>query len=271
MSRQAQQNVIGTASSENKTSFGNAQSAYGDTQGDIGDYTKALNSFVSSNPYTKGGEYDSTINTGLSNVSDAGSNSLKGALQSQALRTGQNSAADAATAASGAQQNTRDLSSSLATAQQQRIAGETGYKQTGLAAGQVPISAESGLYGTAGGQGNTQLSTQASAAATPGFWDELGNSIASIPGNLATGVGEGIGKGCWIAAAVFNGWEDPRVHLVRAWIFGPFSESRIGWIVSCAYLRFGERTARLIHRFPVLKKAFLPLFNAALRQAGGKG
>src|ERR1700732_4986203 len=33
-------------------------------------------SIVDANPYTPGGEYDQTINTGLANVSDAGANSL---------------------------------------------------------------------------------------------------------------------------------------------------------------------------------------------------
>ncbi len=114
MSRGQSTQAFNTASNENATDFGNAQSAFGSTENAIGNYNNQLAKFVSGNPYTKGGEYDQTINTGLANVSDAGSNSLQGALQSQALRTGQNSAADAATAAAGAQQNTRDLSNDLA-------------------------------------------------------------------------------------------------------------------------------------------------------------
>jgi hypothetical protein len=97
MSRGQSTQAFNTASNENATDFGNAQSAFGSTEDAIGNYNNQLAKFVSGNPYTPGGDYDQTINTGLTNVSDAGANSLAGALQSQARRTGQNSAADAAT------------------------------------------------------------------------------------------------------------------------------------------------------------------------------
>ena len=77
------------AAGQNAANFSNSQSAFGQTQNDIGDYKSQLAKFVSSNPYSQGGEYDQTINTGLSNVSDAGANSLAGALGNQAKRTGQ--------------------------------------------------------------------------------------------------------------------------------------------------------------------------------------
>src|SRR5580692_8695960 len=134
MSRGQSTQAFNTAANENATDFGNAQSAFGNTENAIGNYNNQLASFVSGNPYTQGGEYDQTINAGLANTSNAGSNSLKGALQSQALRTGQNSAADAATAASAANTNTQNLSGNLASAQQQRISDEAGYNQTALSA-----------------------------------------------------------------------------------------------------------------------------------------
>ena len=136
---------------------------------------------VDSNPYTPGGDYDQTINTGLANVSDAGANSLAGALQAQARRTGQNSAADAATAAAGAQQNTRDLSGDLAAAQQKRIAGEAGYNQAALGGSAVPIGANQSLYGSSSNAADSVLGDETQAAKTPSFWDQVGNSVA---GNL---------------------------------------------------------------------------------------
>lgn len=147
---------------------------------------------MSGNPYAKNSEYDQTINTGLANVSDAGSNSLAGALQSQARRTGQNSAADAATAAAGANQNTRDLSASLADAQQKRIAGEAGYNTTALQAGTVPITANESLYGTSTGAANNAETNATNAAKVPGFWDTLGTSFANA---LGTARGGSIGQG----------------------------------------------------------------------------
>ena len=182
MSRGQSTQAFNTASDENATDSGNAKSAFGSTENAIGNYNNQLAKFVSGNPYTKGGEYDQTINTGLANVSDAGANSLQGALQSQALRTGQNSAADAATAATAAQQNTRDLSSNLAEAQQKRIAGEAGYNTTALDAAKEPITANANLYSTSTNAADSTLGDETQAAKTPGFWDELGNSVAGSLG-----------------------------------------------------------------------------------------
>jgi hypothetical protein len=184
MSRQQSTQAFNTAANENATDFGNAQSAFGNTEDAIGNYNNQLASFVSGNPYTPGGEYDQTINTGLANVSDAGANSLQGALQSQARRTGQNSAADAATAAASAQQNTRDLSSDLASAQQQRIAGEAGYNQAALSASALPISANQALYGTSSNGADSLLGDETNAAKTPSFWDQVGGSLAGNLGKI---------------------------------------------------------------------------------------
>jgi hypothetical protein len=181
MSRGQSTQAFNTASNENATDFGNAQSAFGSTENAINNYNNQLAKFVSGNPFTQGGEFDQTINTGLANTSDAGANSLAGALQSQARRTGQNSAADAATASAAAQQSTRNLANQLASAQQQRIAGEAGYNQAALGASGVPIGANQTLYGSTLNGANSALGDETQAAKTPSFWDEVGNSLA---GNL---------------------------------------------------------------------------------------
>ena len=169
MSRGQSSQAFNSASNENATDFGNAQSAFSSTDNAIGNYNNQLAKYVSGNPYTNGGEYDQTINTGLANVSDAGANSLRGALQSQALRTGQNSAANAATAAAAAQQNTRSLSSDLAQAQQNRIAAEAGYNQAALGASAEPIGANQSLYGTSSNAADSVLGDETQAARTPSF------------------------------------------------------------------------------------------------------
>jgi hypothetical protein len=185
MSRGQSTQAFNTASDENATDFGNAQSAFGSTENAIGNYNNQLAKFVSGSPYTPGGEYDQTINTGLANVSNAGANSLAGALQSQARRTGQNSAADAATAAAASQQNTRDLSGDLAQAQQQRIAAQAGYNQAALGASAQPIGANQALYGTSSNAADSVLGDENQAAKTPSFWDEVGNSVAGNFGGNA--------------------------------------------------------------------------------------
>ena len=184
MSRGQSTQAFDTASGENTTDFSNAQSAFGKTEDAIGNYNNQLSKFVSGNPYTRGGEYDQTLQTGLSNVSDAGANSLAGALQSQARRTGQNSAADAATAAAGAQQNTRNLAGDLAQAQQNRISSEAGYNQAALGASALPVGANQSLYGSSSNAADSVLGDEAQASKTPGFWDEVGSSVA---GNLGKG------------------------------------------------------------------------------------
>jgi hypothetical protein len=274
MSRGQQQQVFSSAGSQNSTNFNNAQSAFGSAENAVGNYDNQLAKFVASNPYTAGSEYDKDITTGLANVSDAGSNSLKGALQSQALRTGQNSAAANATAASAAQQNTRDLSANLASAEQQRIGNEASYNQQALNASQVPISAQSSLYGTSSGAANSELGTEESAAQTPSFWDEVGGGLANGLGGALGGTSYstgnwrfGGGKGCWIAAEIYGGWSEPRTVLVREWLHGSFSKHRLGRVVVRLYMRLGERTAVLIRRWPLLRRPFLAIFDQALKRA----
>lgn len=194
MSRGQQNQVFGSTTSNSSTDQTNAQSSLAGANTSIGDYQNQLAKFVSGNPYTAGGEYDKTINTGLANTSDAGSNSLKGALQSQALRTGQNSAADVATAASGAQQNTRDLSSALASAQGNRINSEAGYNQTALGAATEPISAQSSLYGTSLSGGNSAENTAEDAAKTPSFWDQVGAAGVGALGSGLSAYTGAVGK-----------------------------------------------------------------------------
>jgi hypothetical protein len=250
ISRAQATQAFNTASSENSTNFGNSQSAFGDTQNDIGDYKSQLAKYVSGNPYQSGGEYSQTINSGLSNASDAGSNSLKGALQSQSMRTGQNSAAGLATAASGAEANTRNLSSSLASADQQRINSEAGYNAQALSATAEPISAESNLYGTSGGQADSELGTEQKSSTTPSFWDEVGQGVASGLGGALTAGGAAYGKSlggkCFVAAELFGGWDDPRVSLLREWIFGPFSQKWWGKLLANFYSCHGQRMAAFI-------------------------
>lgn len=187
MSRGQSTQTFNTATANSNQDQSNAQSSYGATQGDINDYKDQLAKFTSSNPYTKGGEYDQTINTGLANTSQAGANSLAGNLQSQALRTGQNSGADAATAAQYARQNQTQLSADQATAQQGRISNEAGYNQQALTDATEPISAQSNLYSTSLGGGNTALNTAAGAAQTPSFFDTLGSSFAGALGKTLGG------------------------------------------------------------------------------------
>ncbi len=182
MSRGQSTQAFNTASNENATDFGNAQSAFGSTEDAIGNYNNQLAKFVSGNPYTQGGEYDQTINTGLANVSDAGANSLAGRAAiagpadgaEQRRRCGHSSGRSAAEHARPVQRPGRRRSNSASPA-------KLVITRRRLGASAVPISANQSLYGTSSNAADSVLGDETQAAKTPSFWDEVGNSVA---GNL---------------------------------------------------------------------------------------
>ena len=181
MSRGQSTQAFNTASNENATDFGNAQSAFGSTEDAIGNYNNQLAKFVSGNPYTPGGEYDQTINTGLANVSDAG------------RQFPRRRAAGAGPAHRPEQRGRCRHRSSRGAAEHPRPVGRPGrgaakahcrrsWLQPGcLGASAVPISANQSLYGTSSNAADSVLGDETQAAKTPSFWDEVGNSVA---GNL---------------------------------------------------------------------------------------
>lgn len=266
MTRAQQGQTFTTASGENATNEATAQQAEQQQQTGINNYGTAIAKYAANNPYVQGGQLQTAQNAVTSNSSDAAASALKAQVQQQAQRTGQNPDAANATASSGAQAIARNLGATQAADTASRVGDEAGYNQTALAAqGQIP-GMEGNVASEAGGQANQQLGTQEQAAQTPGFADMLTQSLISAGGQ----VGSAAITKCWIAAAVFDGWDDPRTHLVREWIFGPFASSGvIPLMVSKAYMRYGERVAALLHRYQKLKWPFRKLMELALRKAQG--
>jgi hypothetical protein len=72
--------------------------------------------------------------------------------------------------------------------------------------------------------------------------------------------------GCWIAEAIY-GTDDPRTHLVREYLNGPFRETAFGRLVMSLYLRFGQAVAAQVRKRSWLKRALQPLFDRALKSA----
>jgi hypothetical protein len=187
MSRGQESDVIKTASDQNKTNFANAQNSYTAAQSDIGNFQKQLGDYAAANPFTKGGEFENTEGGIYSNVADSEAGAAGRQVQSQAMRTGQNLAGANATAEEIARQSTRDLSAEEAQMEQQRIAGDVGYRTTALDEGKFPVQAEESLYGTSTGAAGQDLGIQAGAAKTPGFWDTFGDSFAGALGKTLGG------------------------------------------------------------------------------------
>jgi hypothetical protein len=100
-----------------------------------------------------------------------------------------------------------------------------------------------------------------------GIMGQLGG-MAGGAGSILSGLNGG-GRGCWIAAAVYDGWLDPRTIKVREWIFGPFRSTMLGKVVADIYLKYGERVAKMISLHPILRKPFKKLFDLALQRANG--
>lgn len=127
-----------------------------------------------------------------------------------------------------------------------------------------------GAAGTAIGSvsGVADASTQAGSgvlAAKQAGWDQLSGVLSGISG-LATAASGFKGLGCWVAAAIYGGWDEPRTVLVRSYIFGEFSTTWYGSLLARIYIKIGERIAKI----PFLVRALTPLFNLALRKAQEK-
>ena len=81
------------------------------------------------------------------------------------------------------------------------------------------------------------------------------------------GIQGSVGQSCWIAAAVYDGWDDPRTIDVREWLVTEFVKTFTGRVVMWMYVKFGRQTARLVKHSLLLKKVFKSLFDLALAKA----
>ena len=110
---------------------------------------------------------------------------------------------------------------------------------------------------------NENVDTQANANAQSSTGTELlGLGEAAAKDAATTFAGA-----CWIAAAVYDGWDDPRVDMARNFIFNVWAkESVIGYLVAKLYKKVGERVARIVKCSSILRRIFKPLFDVAVRK-----
>jgi hypothetical protein len=267
MSRGQEKQVVDTAQQQNKQAASNAQQAYTSAQGDIGDYQDQLAKFAAGNPYGQGGEYQTSQDQVLSNTADATGQAAGQAMQSQAVRTGQNAGGAIAASEAAQQAAQRTLGSQEAAANANRISSEAGYNQDTLKASEVPATLQTALEGQQLNAQDQSLDTQQKAASTPSTADTVFGDVLSAASDAA-GIATGGRKGCWIAARLFGGWDDPRTELVRSWIFGPLMETWYGIVPAVLYARYGEPIARRwMPKSRALTWALRRIFEAALRRA----
>jgi hypothetical protein len=130
-----------------------------------------------------------------------------------------------------------------------------------------------GLYGTDVGAQEGALNTAngatdaAVSANKTGWLQNTLGIVNAISGAGQTAAGLGFKPGCWIAAELYGGWDDPRTIDVRRWIFGDFAKTYIGGIACAVYLAAGERTAQFIREHRWARKPFRKLFDMALSKA----
>lgn len=262
--RSAENTANTTATGQNQTYYDNSQNSYANAQTDAGDYQKQLSSYAGADPYGTGGAYQTATNQQLSNTAGSAAKSAGEALQSQALRTGGNTSAGIAATEQMEEANERGLGADEAKATQQRIGDQAAYNQSVLNATAVPVGQQTTLAGQQGGLATGAANTAVNAANdAPSFGDELSEGLSK---GLSTGFGQKIPL-CWIAAELWNGWSDPRTMAVREWLMGDYAHTAIGRVVVSLYRRFGERTAKMIHKHSSLRALFLPIFNLALKKA----
>jgi hypothetical protein len=284
MSRAQETDVANTAGDQNKTYDANAQTAFqgaqgsiNQQQGDVNDYGQALSTFAAANPYGTGGAYQTSVNQSTAGTADAASDAAKQGAQGAAVRGGQNASAGVAAGQATDQANTRNLMTTQANANANRIKAGAGYGSQVLQGSSVPaslqgsITGEQGkLAGTEAEAGNTALSTDQKASEQPSFWDEFGEQAGGALGKgLGTAAGAGLQGlvGCWVASELYNGWFDPRTVDVRNWLFGPYRATRMGKVITDFYLWSGKWIAKQIRRHPILRRLFLPIFNRVLAKA----
>jgi hypothetical protein len=106
------------------------------------------------------------------------------------------------------------------------------------------------------------LSQAVTQSQQSGLMGMLGGAV----GGLFSGAGQAGGFGalfCWIAAATFDGWDDPRTGCVRSYLRNTVSKTWWGRPLISLYARFGERLSHSRTALFLLR----PLFELALAKA----
>jgi hypothetical protein len=164
MSRSQSGDIANQAQANSTADQTNAQSAETAEAADVNNYQAQLSKYAAENPYTAGGEYQTSQNQTLAGNADAGSAALNNQLQTQAKRTGQNATAANATAAEVARANQRELGTQEASANQQRIGDQSTYNASALQDQATAAALQQGLYSTSIGAGDNSLNTATQAS-----------------------------------------------------------------------------------------------------------
>lgn len=120
-----------------------------------------------------------------------------------------------------------------------------------------------GYANAATGAGSAASTTANEIAQENNSWMNMVTGIAGGALGAAGQIGSAEINNCWIAAAIFDGWDGPTTSLVRMWLNSIFGKTWYGRPIMWLYSKIGRWVARQRLLVWMLK----PLFLAALHKA----
>lgn len=164
-----------------KTSTADAATAKAGVASGLQDYKGRLDGYYGSDPYKKGGEFETDQNNILAAGADVKGKAVENELSRSGNRSGQNTAGYAGNVVAATRQAVLDQNKEQSESDAKRLEDETRFQQFGIGASSLPVTANQQMYSSATG-------TASSAAKEPGLWDTLFNDAvkgASVGGEIA--------------------------------------------------------------------------------------
>lgn len=177
MSRAQQGQVTQQAQQENSTYNTNANTSFDTTNKDIASYGDAVGAFKAANPYVQGGQAEVAADQQLADTSAGQAKAAGQAIQSAAVRTGQNAGGAIAATENMQEENERNLVGEEGKATADRLAAGSTYAEAGLNDQAKVAGLQDDVAQQQAQAAQGALGTQEQAANTPSFMDELGQGL----------------------------------------------------------------------------------------------
>lgn len=219
---------------------------------------------IGANPY-QNPDYLRSQNMIAATTADAADNADANQLESATRRTGLNSASLGYDTSAMNRQKVSAITDYMAGLNNQNYTNNLNWQQYLLGATLAPAGVANTAAGTAtSGLNSANSNLTQLGLASYGPVNSLIQGLGSAVGGWASG---GFKTPCWIAAEVFDGWDDPRTQLVRAYLNIEFIKWPIGNLVMAAYRKFGVRVAKMVRKHSIVRWMVAPLFLKAVDKA----
>ena len=64
-------------------------------------------------------------------------------------------------------------------------------------------------------------------------------------------------QGCWIAAEIYGGWDEPKTVLARKYV----NSDQFPKLLFDLYMKYGERVSTFIRKYKFIKPILKPIFD----------